>query len=1143
MISMALVYNISLLITLTIFREALLRIFPKRGTLYSLLSGLLFGFVTMVGMMTPLKFLPGIIFDGRSIVLGVAGLFDGPLVAVIAALMAATLRVSQGGQGTVMGLTVISYSVLMGVLWYFWRKRSPLANRPGSFYLFGLLVHLGMVFLMVTLPGKSFSAVLKGVALPVMIIYPLVTLLLAIFFEGGESRIRSEAFLAESERQYRSAIEHLYEAFYRTDLKGNLVMVSPSMANLLGYTDSEHLLGMPTVLFWKEPKKREDFLNLLQKKGSVEEYEITLVRKDGAVFPVAASGHYYRDASGKIAGIEGILRNITEKKRAEEKLYLDTERFRLLVQVLQHPAETVQDLLDYALNKAIEMTGSRVGYIYYYNEEKREFTLNSWSKGVCEECFVANPRRVEPLEPTGLWGEAVRQRKPIVVNDFDSSPNPFMKGLPEGHVHIRRFLTVPIFDHERIVAVVGIADKEEEYGQRDVFQLTLLMDSIWKVVDRKRAEEALRKSEEKYRLIANNMTDVITIMDLNLKFTYISPSIERVRGFTVDEAMAQSLEEILTPDSFVIMMRVMEEEMKRDAAGGSDPDRAISLELEEYKKDGSTIWLENRASFLRDEGEKATGIIVLTRDVSDKRRAEKALRESEKVLRLLAESTSTGIFIYQEEKFIYLNPAVVTITGFSEEELMGGCFWDFVHPEDRETVKWRGLSRLEGKEVLTRYEFRVLTKDGRERWVDFTATVIDYKGKPAGLGTIYDVTERKRIEEERIEMERKLFHVQKLESLGVLAGGIAHDFNNLLTAVLGYTELSIGGIPPESVAHRYLQEIKKAGSRAADLARQVLAYSGRGRFLIERISIETLLKEMSGLLGASISKKTPLIVEVEEGLPQVEGDITQIRQVLMNLVINASEAITGENGEIHLSAKGVTVPREEGTSVERAVLLEVSDNGCGMSQETLSRIFEPFFTTKFTGRGLGMSAVQGIVRSHRGTINIESTLGVGTRVKILLPALLETVDEKKAEGEPVREEKNLKAKILLVDDEETVLTVGGELLRSLGMEVDVALSGEEAIELFKKETFDLVILDLTMPRMDGVETLRRLREIDHEVRVIMTSGYTEQEVFSRLVGRNRTDFLPKPFSLNELSRAIDNVLREGENPPPISLPSPGAEGE
>ena len=185
---------------------------------------------------------------------------------------------------------------------------------------------------------------------------------------------------------------------------------------------------------------------------------------------------------------------------------------------------------------------------------------------------------------------------------------------------------------------------------------------------------------------------------------------------------------------------------------------------------------------------------------------------------------------------------------------MGGRFWDFVHPEDRETVKWRGLSRLEGKEVLTRYEFRVLTKDGRERWVDFTATVIDYKGKPAGLGTIYDVTERKRIEEERIEMERKLFHVQKLESLGVLAGGIAHDFNNLLTAVLGYTELSIGGIPPESVAHRYLQEIKKAGSRAADLARQVLAYSGRGRFLIERISIETLLKEMSGLLGASISK-------------------------------------------------------------------------------------------------------------------------------------------------------------------------------------------------------------------------------------------------------------------------------------------------
>lgn len=395
------------------------------------------------------------------------------------------------------------------------------------------------------------------------------------------------------------------------------------------------------------------------------------------------------------------------------------------------------------------------------------------------------------------------------------------------------------------------------------------------------------------------------------------------------------------------------------------------------------------------------------------------------------------------------------------------------------------------------------------------------------------IAERKRAEDERIKLERKFHETQKLESLGVLAGGIAHDFNNLLLGVLGNADLALTDLSPESPARPRVLDIIETAKRLAELTNQMLAYSGKGRFLVEPIDLSKLVSEMAHLLEVCISKKAVIKYDLTEGLPAAKCDVSQIRQVVMNLITNASEAIGEKSGVIALSTGVVYLDQTyidnvypSGTLPEGYyVFLEVSDTGCGMDRQTIDRMFDPFFTTKATGRGLGLAAVIGIVRGHRGGIKIYSEPKRGTTIKILLPQA-EVQQAPIAEEAPQALPTYGGETILLVDDEETVRAVTRMILETVGFRVLMAADGREAVEIVKehKDEIAAVLLDLTMPHMDGVEAFSEIRRICPGLRVILSSGYNEQDATRHFAGKGLADFIQKPYLARPLIEKLRRLL-------------------
>jgi len=398
-----------------------------------------------------------------------------------------------------------------------------------------------------------------------------------------------------------------------------------------------------------------------------------------------------------------------------------------------------------------------------------------------------------------------------------------------------------------------------------------------------------------------------------------------------------------------------------------------------------------------------------------------------------------------------------------------------------------------------------------------------------------EITERKTAEAERVAMERKLLETQKLESLGVLAGGIAHDFNNLLTGIVGNAGLVRLELPPDAPPAAHIRQIESAALRAAELCQQLLAYAGKGRFLVESLDLNELIEGTLSLLRLSIGKQAQLQLELARPLPVVMADATQIRQIVMNLVINAADAIGARPGLVTLRTGSRNVRANEfaawaadpGLPEGNYVFLEISDTGCGMPPETLHRIFEPFFTTKFAGRGLGLAAVLGIVRGHRGALQVTSELGRGSAFTLFLPAGGAAL----AAGSGVRPQSaawKRSGTVLVVDDDECVRTVTEYVLATFGFDTVAAPDGEAALAAFAAgpDRFVFVLLDLIMPGLSGKKVLARLREIRPAVPVLLVSGYSENDSASPFVSDGVTAFLQKPFTRETLERKLRALLKD-----------------
>ena len=458
------------------------------------------------------------------------------------------------------------------------------------------------------------------------------------------------------------------------------------------------------------------------------------------------------------------------------------------------------------------------------------------------------------------------------------------------------------------------------------------------------------------------------------------------------------------------------------------------------------------------------------------------------------------------------NAGAERIFGYTSEEMVGKTMAPLLPPERiQEEIDITQRIRHSGR--VKHFETARLRKDGKPIPVSLTISPIyDEAGKVVGASQIgRDISEQK-------QMEEQLRQTQKLESLGVLAGGLAHDFNNLLTGVMGNASLALEDLDNREELTTHIEEIMRASERAAMLVRQMLAYAGKGRTVVESMDLSEQISEIVSLIRTSVPRSVDLQLDLDPQVPRVDGDRSQMQQLIMNLAINAAEAIGEQPGAVSIT----TSHRE--TDQEMQVVLTVTDTGCGMDETTKAQMFDPFFTTKFTGRGLGLSAVLGIIRTHRGSISVESAPGLGTSIAIVLPASMSRSSARLTE-EPV--EVRGYGNILVVDDEALVRNLAKFTLERCGYTTELAANGKEGLDAFasRPQDFAAVVLDLTMPVMSGEEVLGHMRQIRPDVPVLLSSGFSEEEALSRFRDKGLAGFLQKPYTATALARKIKQAVR------------------
>jgi two-component system, cell cycle sensor histidine kinase and response regulator CckA len=528
-----------------------------------------------------------------------------------------------------------------------------------------------------------------------------------------------------------------------------------------------------------------------------------------------------------------------------------------------------------------------------------------------------------------------------------------------------------------------------------------------KLTELERINEALRKNEEKYRLIIDYMADTIWIMDMNMRFTYISPSIIHLRGYTVEEAIEQTLDQMMTPDSLQVVLKVFEEEMALEASGIAEPDRTRTLELEEYKKDGSTVWVDNSLSFLRDNNNKATAILGVTRDI----------------------------------------------------------------------------------------------------------------------------TERKRAEQENTNLQEQFRQAQKMEAVGRLAGGVAHDFNNLLSIILGYGEIIMEELSSGHPHHELLKEIYDAGMRAKNLTRQLLLFSRKQSLQIKVVDVNALVAGFKKMLRRIIGEDIRLELMLTSDKTIVKADMSQLEQVLMNLAVNARDAMEDggvlaietdiiELDDLYASKKPNVVPG-------KYVMIALTDTGIGMDHETLDHIFEPFFTTKGKnkGTGLGLATTYGIIKKHGGNIWVYTEPGQGTTFKIYLPLVSEEVTPK-SEPHARIESVDVAATILVVEDDPAVRKIACSILGGKGYKVLDSGVPEKAVDIARnhKAPIHLLVSDIVMPGMKGPQVYEKISKYHPDIKVLYMSGYSESSILHYGIDADNAEFIQKPLTVKSLLVKVANML-------------------
>ena len=1018
---------------------------------------------------------------------------------------------------------------------------------------------------------------------------------LFVFIRDITERKKVEETLRRSEERYRTILKEMEDSYFETDFAGNFTFVNDSTCRSLGYSIGE-IIGVNYQIFTAKEDIEAVYrtFNEIYRTGKANKgFSWKIVRRDGALGFIEASISPSRDHNGKIIGFRAVGRDITERKQVEEALRESEERYHA---IFEQAAES------------IILTATEDLAVVEFNDSAHQ------SLGYSREEFarlkVPDFEAIESIEENTKRRQKVTEGK--IDDVFETKHRTKSGELRDVRVSVR-----PI-----------------RIGSKD-FVLGISHD----ITERKKAEEALRASETQYRLLAEHMSDVVWIMDLDLNVTWISPSAKKARDYSLEEIAALPLDRQLTPESLGKAMNLLGKWMHLEKEGRTpDPHGAISVELEFICKDGHTLWLECSLQFIRDEQGKATGILAEGRDITERKKAEEDLRkfkaiseaagygivigntdgifeyvnqafammhgysveellgkhfsainsaeqmkrveelhnqllqkggytgeevwhrrkdgtvflalmnatairddkgnplyfavtsiditerkQAEQELKLrseLLDSATDSIFVHDLEGFfIYVNEMACQVHGYSREEFMKLKLQDVVAPE-----RVSGLNsdfREIVKKGQTVFESAHRRKDGSVMPVEVHGRAIELGKRKLLLTVIRDISERRRVEEERMQLEQKAQLASRLASVGELASGIAHEINNPLTGVIGYAQLLLTRNDLSKDIKHDIEVINEGAQRVAGVIRKLLTFARQTKPERKHVDINESIGTTLDLRAYELASNNIKVAQrLAQDLPITIADAGQLQQVFLNLIINAETEMKLAHGSGKLLIKT--------EQVDNTIQISFKDNGPGIAKQNLEKIFEPFFTTREVGQGtgLGLSVCHGIMTEHKGKIYAESKLGKGATFIVELPIITE--DRKLELPEPAVEEpqKLTKAKILVVDDEPVIRQFVSHILGEEGHEVEAVDNAENALEKIRSKRYRLIVLDVKMPGMSGIELYEQIQEIAPSLakRVVFITGDILGTRTTAFLAKTKAPHIVKPFEAKQFKTEINRIL-------------------